>query len=74
LDFSRWKIAGIWLVLAALCALAIPSLLPERITDGWPVKAPRINLGLDLAGGSYLLLEADTQDVVTTLLAHRLEP
>ena len=68
LDFPRWKVAGIWLLLAALCALAIPSLLPERVTNSWPIKARRINLGLDLAGGSYLLLEADTQDVVATRL------
>lgn len=68
LDFPRWKVVGIWLILAALCALAIPSFLPERVTSGWPVKPPRINLGLDLAGGSYLLLEADTQDVVETRL------
>ncbi|WP_375285715.1 protein translocase subunit SecD [Sphingomonas sp.] len=68
LDFPRWKVVGIWLILAALCALAVPSFLPERVTNGWPVKPPRINLGLDLAGGSYLLLEADTQDVVETRL------
>jgi preprotein translocase subunit SecD len=68
LDFPRWKVAGIWLILAVLCALSIPSFLPERMTDGWPVKPPRVNLGLDLAGGSYLLLEADTQDVVNTRL------
>ena len=63
LDFPRWKVVSIWTLIAVLCALAIPSFLPERITNGWPVKAPRINLGLDLAGGSYLLLEADTRDV-----------
>ena len=68
LDFPRWKVAAIWLFLAALCALAIPSLLPERLTAGFPVKAPRIHLGLDLAGGSYLLLEADTNDVVASKL------
>ena len=62
LDFPRWKVTAIWVFLAALCALSIPSFLPERVTAGWPVH-PRINLGLDLAGGSYLLLEADTGDV-----------
>ena len=68
LDFPRWKVVSIWLVLACLCALAVPSLLPERMTANWPVKAPRINLGLDLAGGSYLLLEADTNQVVASRL------
>ncbi|MEH3048040.1 protein translocase subunit SecD [Sphingomonas adhaesiva] len=66
LDFPRWKVAGIWLLLAALVSLSIPSFLPERTTQGWPFSPPRINLGLDLAGGSYLLLEADTADVAAT--------
>ncbi|OWK31987.1 protein translocase subunit SecD [Sphingomonas mucosissima] len=69
LDFPRWKVASIWLTIVVLCALAIPSLIPQRITDQWGVSLPRINLGLDLAGGSYLLLEADVNDVA----ANRLE-
>jgi preprotein translocase subunit SecD len=66
LDFPRWKR---WLVTAALlilCLLAIPSFVPERYTSGWGDRLPRINLGLDLAGGSYLLLEADTRDLAGT--------
>ena len=66
LDFPRWKVVWIWGLLAVLVALSIPSFLPERMTAAWPVKPPRINLGLDLAGGSYLLLEADVQDVAET--------
>ena len=65
LDFPRWKVWSIVGLLAVLCALAIPSFLPERITDTWPIH-PRINKGLDLAGGSYLLLEADTKDLAAT--------
>lgn len=69
LDFPRWKTVSIWAVIIALVALAIPSLLPERVTDAWgPVPHPRINLGLDLAGGSYLLLEADTNDLAASRL------
>jgi len=68
LDFPRWKVAWIWGVLLVLSALAIPSLLPERVTDRWPVHPSRINLGLDLAGGSYLLLEADTNDLTNSRL------
>ena len=64
LDFPRWKVWSIIGLLAALCALAIPSFLPESTTKNWPFH-PRINLGLDLAGGSYLLLEADTNDLIT---------
>ena len=45
----------------------MPSFLPERVTNGWGgFPHPRINLGLDLAGGSYLLLEADTADLANS--------
>ena len=65
LDFPRWKVVSIWTVLALLCALAIPTFLPESTTANWPFH-PRVNKGLDLAGGSYLMLEADTQDLANT--------
>ena len=64
LDFPRWKVLSIFGFLAVLMALAVPSFFPEEMTKSWPVH-PRINLGLDLAGGSYLLLEADTSQLVT---------
>jgi len=69
LDFPRWKV---WLT-AITCIvgvlLAIPSLLPERYTAGLPAFASqRINLGLDLAGGSHMLLEARTEDVARVRL------
>jgi len=70
LDFPRWKVLSIIGLLAALCALAIPSFLPESTVKNWPIH-PRINLGLDLAGGSYLLLEANTDDLVTTRLGQK---
>jgi preprotein translocase subunit SecD len=62
LDFPRWKVGLIWAGLLILSALALPSLLPARWTAPFP-NLPRINLGLDLAGGSYLLLEADVNDL-----------
>ncbi|WCT74981.1 protein translocase subunit SecD [Sphingomonas naphthae] len=70
LDFPRWKIWTICLSLALGVLLAIPSLMPEstaaRIGLG---GMPRINLGLDLSGGSHLLLEADTADVARQRIA-----
>ncbi|MDQ2892077.1 MAG: protein translocase subunit SecD [Pseudomonadota bacterium] len=66
LDFPKWKVWSIWAFLGVLCALAIPSLIPERYAPSWIASAPHVNLGLDLAGGSYLLLEADTQDLANT--------
>ena len=69
LDFPRWKVVWVWGLLAVLCALAVPSFLPERFTNNWgAVPHPRINLGLDLAGGSYLLLEGDTADLASSQL------
>jgi preprotein translocase subunit SecD len=64
LDFPRWKILWIWFVLLAAVALAIPSLMPESTANRLHLGGvPRINLGLDLSGGSHLLLEADTADL-----------
>ncbi len=70
LNFSRLQV---WLI-TAVCMfgvlLGIPSLLPSNVTENWPNWAkPHINLGLDLAGGSQLLLEAD----VSSLSRQRLE-
>lgn len=62
-DFPRWKVVSILVFLAALMALAIPSLLPEEQTNKWgAIPHSRISLGLDLAGGSYLLLEGDVDE------------
>jgi len=67
LDFPRWKV---WLVILATVIgvlAAIPSLVPERLWPNW-LPAPRINLGLDLSGGSHILLEADARDVLVQRL------
>ena len=62
LTLSRWKIG---LVLAAFIfgvLFSLPNLLPASVMRSWPAFLPqqRLNLGLDLQGGSYLLLEVDT--------------
>ena len=64
LEFSKVKIWGISLIILIGIALAIPSLFPKDQVATWPGWAPkaRISLGLDIAGGSQLLLEADTVD------------
>ena len=64
LDFPRWKVWSIWLVILLGIAFAVPSMFPKAEVANWPKYAPRaqINLGLDLAGGSQLLLEADARD------------
>ena len=65
LDFPRWKVWAVSLLCLVGAALAIPSFIPEAQVARWPsfVPSSRINLGLDLAGGSHLLLEGDTSDV-----------
>ena len=65
LDFPRWKTWLVSLLLIVGVALAIPTFVPKEQTAQWPALAPseRVNLGLDLAGGSHLLLEADTSGV-----------
>ena len=65
LEFPRWKQLWYWFVTLALCVAALPSLFSVSGLR-WPeaLPAPVINLGLDLAGGSHILLEADTGQVV----------
>ena len=67
LEFPRWKVWLISLVIAAGVLLSIPSLLAGTpYAHFWPKWLPqyRISLGLDLAGGSHLLLEADAGDML----------
>ncbi len=70
LDFPRWKVLSITIGLAIMILLAVPSFVPKNVRETWPkwIPHPAINLGLDLAGGSYLLLEADTGDVAQAKL------
>ena len=74
LDFPRWKVLGISLICLIGIIFAVPSLFPERQVQQWAPWLPsaRINLGLDLAGGSYLLLEADSKDVAKQQIAERI--
>jgi preprotein translocase subunit SecD len=64
LDFPLWKKLSLWAVTLAASVLALPSLFNVAGLD-WPASLPRpeVNLGLDLAGGSHLLLEAKAGDV-----------
>src|SRR5215831_2088537 len=58
---SRWKTLGILLTALVACLLAVPNFFPEKTVQSWPKWAQRhVVLGLDLQGGSHLLLEVDT--------------
>jgi protein-export membrane protein SecD len=61
LYFANWKIILICAVCAAGVVLSIPNLFTEQQIAGLPSWVPRkqVALGLDLRGGSYLLLEVD---------------
>jgi preprotein translocase subunit SecD len=64
LNVSRWKAWSFGLICLFAILAALPSFLPARHA-AWlgPLSGNHINFGLDLAGGSELLLEAKTSDV-----------
>src|SRR5204862_2555070 len=64
LYISRWKAAAILLTAFVCCLFAIPNFFPEKTVQRWPAWAQRhIVLGLDLQGGSHILLQVDANDV-----------
>jgi preprotein translocase subunit SecD len=64
LYFTRWKAAAIVLTAFVVCLFAVPNFLPEKMVQSWPKWAQRhVVLGLDLQGGSHILLEVDTNAV-----------
>jgi preprotein translocase subunit SecD len=64
LYFSRWKATAILLTTFIVCAFAIPNFFPDQTVQSWPKWAQRhLVLGLDLQGGSHILLEVDTNAV-----------
>ena len=66
LYFSRWKTFLIWLTVAIGVLYASPNVLPQQALDKLPSWFPQqsVTLGLDLQGGSYILLEVDSQSLV----------
>src|SRR5665213_872887 len=70
-----------WKVIVCLAALVfgvlftLPNLLPPKALAALPAWLPhnRINLGLDLQGGSYLLYEVDTAQLKTEKLTNLTE-
>ena len=61
LYFARWKVAAILGVIALGILLCLPNFLPRSALPSWAQR--QISLGLDLRGGSYLLLEVDLNRV-----------
>ncbi len=70
LDFPPWKVWSILITIALGFLFAAPNFLTERQAASLPsfVPSKQISLGLDLRGGSHLMLEASTDDVRKTKL------
>jgi preprotein translocase subunit SecD len=84
LELSRWKVILVAISLLFGLLFTLPNLAPPSVLPGW-VPHQRLNLGLDLQGGSFLLLEVDTaalrkerltnltEDIRTKLQAEQIE-
>lgn len=64
LDFPPWKRIYLWAIAIGLSLASLPS-IASLSNVAWPnwLPGPTVNLGLDLAGGSHILLEADPADI-----------
>jgi preprotein translocase subunit SecD len=64
LHFSRWQILATLLISFFFCAMLIPNMLAPQTLQSLPKFLQRtMTLGLDLQGGSHILLEIDSKAV-----------
>jgi len=68
--FAKWKVVLVVAVCLLGLAFAAPNFIPKNQADGLPEWLPRqqVSLGLDLQGGSHLLLEVDSRAVIREYL------
>ncbi len=72
LRFATWKIVAILMMTVAALLVIVPSLLPPQTRSAVVSAMPKwipvrtIVLGLDLQGGSHVLLEVDSASVIKT--------
>ena len=66
LQFTKFQTAGIALLFVLGLLFSAPNFIASETRDSLPGFIPKtkINLGLDLQGGSYLLLGVDTEKVI----------
>ena len=62
-NYPLWKIFLVFILVSLGVVFAIPSILYQEDTGNWYLDN-RLNLGLDLQGGSYLLLEVQTDVLI----------
>jgi preprotein translocase subunit SecD len=69
-DFSRSQTIGIWAILILGVLFALPNAVPQQTLSQLPDGVPtaQLNLGLDLQGGSRILLEANRDGLFDTRL------
>ena len=70
LQFSKWQTALIAGIVALAALFAMPNFFSDEELAGMPGFLPKsqVNLGLDLQGGTYLLLGVDTDTVINNRL------
>lgn len=75
LTLSRWKIIAVTLSVIFGILFSLPNVLPQKMLDAMPSWLPhqKLNLGLDLQGGSYLLYEVDTEALRRERLSNMVE-
>ena len=75
LTLSRWKVTAVILSVIFGIVFSLPNVLPQKTLDALPGWVPhqKLNLGLDLQGGSYLLYEVDTDALRAERLTNMVE-
>jgi SecD/SecF fusion protein len=70
MQFSPVRTAIIAFVALMGVLFAVPSFLPQNVRDAWPSFLPKqtVVLGLDLQGGSHLLLQVNEDGIVSERL------
>lgn len=74
LYFSRWKIIAILLSVLVGILFAVPNILPKEWQDTLRERTilRPVTLGLDLQGGSNVLMEVDRKEFTNTLITQQM--
>lgn len=66
LYFARWKTTLIWMAVFLSAMVALPNVLSQSTLNSMPDWFPKgqVTLGLDLQGGSHLLLRLERNEVI----------
>ena len=70
LSFSKIKVVFIYIIFILISLFAFLNLQNEN----YPILKKKVNLGLDLQGGSYLLLEIDTKPLIKERIQSKVVP